>query len=157
LTHPELVPFRVLIADGQAIFVEIFTSFIETAAASKYRASITSSSSRADNILGLCRVTKFDLVIMRLNNIIFPEIGIGTRPTRSARWLRFITEIKTMRSCRIIALCGYMTEDPVLDTLHVTDAIAAGADYFFTIPAAGGDLIGAIGKCLSEWSRQESL
>jgi hypothetical protein len=41
-----------------------------------------------------------------------------------------------------------MTSDPVLDTLHVTDAIAAGANVFFPMPAATPEMIGAIEQCL---------
>jgi hypothetical protein len=63
---------------------------------------------------------------------------------------------KTVHPCSIIVLSGYMSDDPVLDTLHVTDAIAAGANFFFTIPPAAQEMIGAIQKCVSDWVRQTS-
>lgn len=100
-------------------------------------------------MLRLCQNSTFDLVILILNNIIFPDIGIGTRRERMEKWLQFIAEIKRLYDRPIIAFCGWMTGDPVLDTLHVTDATAAGANVFFLMPAAASDIIGAIEKCLA--------
>jgi DNA-binding NarL/FixJ family response regulator len=140
---------RVLIGETQSALVELLSRCVEAAAAPRVRASVVALPPHAEEILRSCEDSPFDLVILILNNIVFPEIMVGTRQTRRKRWLRFISEVKSRSRCRMIVFSGWRDDDPVLDGLHVTDAIAAGADVFFPMPAPTSQIIGAINKCLS--------
>jgi hypothetical protein len=147
----------VLVAEAQPALVEFLSACVASAASGGCEPRITSSPPHAEQILQRCSSTTYDLVIVLLNNLIFPEIGRGTPEARRARWLRFITELKCLNQGAIVALCGWMQDDPVLDMLHVTDAIAAGADFFFVIPAQSAELVGAMKQCLSGTARRTML
>lgn len=143
---------RVLIGENREL-ADYFSACVKAAVGAESTFSVQFCPPRSDDILRHCRAAAFDLVILVLNNIVFPEIGIGTRQTRSERWLRFIAEVKSVSSCPIIACCGWFEGDPLLDTLHVTDAVAAGARFVFRLPAPTAEIIGAVSKCLFDEAR----
>jgi len=139
---------RVLIGENQSELAEFLSRCVEATAASKDQVSVISSPPHADEILRRCRDTTFALLILILNNIVFPEIAVGARPARQERWLRFIAEVKSLSRCPMIVFCGWMEDHPVLDGLHMARASAAGANLFFPMPAPTSQIIDAINKCL---------
>ena len=139
---------RILVGESQSALVELLSRCVEAATTPRDHPTVMSTSPRAEEILRLCRRATFDLVILILNNVIFPEIGVGTREMRQKRWLRFIAEVKGLSRCPMIVFCGWREDDPISDGLHVTEAIVAGANVFFPMPAPTAEIIGAIKKCL---------
>jgi hypothetical protein len=140
---------RVLIAESQAALVEVLSTCIASALPPACEPRVVSSPPHADRILQHCRRTRYDLVILLLNNIIFPDSAREPAAVRRTRWLHLVAEVKCLNRCAIIALCGWMPGDPVLDMLHVTDAVGAGADFFFVMPPRADELIGAMRRCLA--------
>lgn len=151
----ELIPvlkkpqFRVLIAEDQVEFVHYLSEFVvEGVGRETYDVGITSVSPHSDQILQLLERDAFDIVVLILNNVLFSDLPPNRKWQQSAeRWVVFITQMMAIRAKPIIALCGWMTGNPVLDDWLKERVSDAGAK-FLTLPV-GRELLTAIEESLA--------
>jgi len=105
----------------------------------------------ADELLDLAKRRPFDLFVLFLNNIIFPDVNQPPE-VRLHKALRLVIHLKARYGKPIICLYGY-PDDPS----YGRQAKLAGADFVFRAPCDTEPLKEALEECLEDVLRKKIL
>jgi CheY-like chemotaxis protein len=105
----------------------------------------------ADELLDLAKRRPFDLFVLFLNNIIFPDVNQPAEE-RIRKALRLVIHLKARYGKPIICLYGY-PDDPS----YGRQAKLAGADFVFRSPCDTEPLKEALEECLKDVLRTKIL
>jgi len=128
---------------SEEFLVEVFSGLISEVTRDRFDLKVAVTT-YADELLNLSKRRPFDLFVLFLNNVIFPDENLpGEDRIRKA--LRLLIHLKTRYRKPIICLYGY-PDDPSYER----QAKLAGADFVFRAPCDAAPLREALEECLGD-------
>jgi hypothetical protein len=138
---PSKTTLHVLISEHD--FQDLFSAIIaEVMPANRELKLRVHTSTHALQIMALAGHIDFDLLILLLNNIVFPT-GNMPADSRVKQALKFVAQLKARYQKPIIGLYGWPKGEA-----YGKRARMAGLDFVFKVPARGEELRTAVADCL---------